>query len=149
MEIWPKINLDTQREYHHCFGCGKSNPIGLKLDFQWDEKASTARAEFTPGENLQGWSGYLHGGITACALDEAMGWTAMFAGYNNVTAKMQVRFRQMIPVGNTYHIACTVTRKTPRLIETAATLSDKGGKVLAEATSIQFVIGPREKADKA
>ncbi len=87
MENWPKLDLNTQKGYDKCFGCGKANPIGLKLKFAWDGK--TARAEFTPGENLQGWSGYLHGGITACVLDEAMGWAAMFAGTNNVTAKME------------------------------------------------------------
>lgn len=148
METWPKLNLTAQKEYSHCFGCGKQNPIGLKLKFKWDKKTATATAEFTPSEHFGGWPGYLHGGITACALDEAMGWTAMFAGFNNVTAKMQVRFRQLVPMDQTYLISCTVTRKTSRLIETAATLSDKNGQVLAEATSTQFVIGPREEPAK-
>ncbi len=99
MEFAPKLNLETLKEYKMCFGCGDSNPIGLKLHFTWDGK--TARAEFTPGKNHQGWAGYVHGGITTCVLDEAMGWTAVYAGYNNVTAKMQTRFRRMNPIGET------------------------------------------------
>jgi acyl-coenzyme A thioesterase PaaI-like protein len=144
MENWPKVNLNPQKGYEKCFGCGKDNPIGLKLKFIWDEQTRTASAEFTPGENLQGWSGYVHGGITACVLDEAMGWVAMFAGTNNLTAKMQVRYRQMVPLGKTYIISCSITKQTSRLIETTARLSDKEGAIFAEGTSTQFIVGPRE-----
>jgi acyl-coenzyme A thioesterase PaaI-like protein len=140
MELWPKVSVESRKEYKMCFGCGESNPIGLKLKFKWDGK--TARAEFTPNENHQGWSGYVHGGITGCVLDEAMGRTAMFAGYNNVTAKMQTRFRKMIPIRETYVVSCTVTRRTSRLIETEAKITDRDGQVLAEASSTQFIVSP-------
>ncbi len=141
MESWPKINLETFKEYKMCFGCGESNPIGLKLRFTWDGK--TARAEFTPRENHQGWSGYLHGGITTCVLDEAMGWTALYAGYNNVTAKMQTRFRRMIPIGETCTVTCAIIKQNSRLIETEAKITAKDGTVLAEATSTQFIVDSR------
>jgi acyl-coenzyme A thioesterase PaaI-like protein len=140
MELWPKIVVQTRKDYTMCFGCGESNPIGLKLEFEWDGK--TARTEFTPGENHQGWGGYVHGGITSCVLDEAMGRTAMYAGFNNVTAKMQTRFRRMIHIRETYLVTCTVTRQTSRLIETEAKITDRDGQVLAEATSTQFIISP-------
>jgi acyl-coenzyme A thioesterase PaaI-like protein len=146
MENWPKLDLNTQKGYDKCFGCGKANPIGLKLKFAWDGK--TARAEFTPRENLQGWPDYLHGGITACALDEAMTWTAKLAGTNSVTAKMGVRFRKMVPIEATYIIACTITRQTSRLIETAATLTGQDGEIFAEATSTQFVVNNQEESHR-
>jgi acyl-coenzyme A thioesterase PaaI-like protein len=142
MEIWPKLNLNTDREYAMCYGCGESNPFGLKLKFQWDGK--TARAEFTPHENHQGWSGYLHGGITACVLDEAMAWAAMFTGLNNVTAKMQVRYKQVAPIGKTYVVTCTITKNTHRLIETEAVLTDQNGEIFAEGASTQFVVKSQE-----
>ena len=110
--------------------------------FDWDGK--TARAYFTPGENLQGWAGYLHGGIAACVLDEAMGWAAILAGTHNVTAKMQVRYRRMAPIGQTYRVECTITKKTSRLIETTAILTDTEGRIFAEGTSTQFIMGSRE-----
>jgi len=138
MENWPRLDLNSMKEYNLCFGCGKQNPIGLKLDFSWD--GATATARFKPGQYLQGWSGYLHGGITACVLDEAMGRTAMFAGYHNVTAKLQVRYRKMAPVDDTYTVTCTVSRKTSRLIETEARLIASDGSVVAEATSTQFIV---------
>lgn len=140
MENWPKLDVNARNEYDGCFGCGKANPIGLKLKFQWDEKTKTARAEFIPHENFQGWPGYLHGGITTCALDEAMGWVAMFRGANNVTAKIQVRFRQMVPLGKKYLVTCWITKETSRLIETAATLSGMDGTLFAEGTSTQFLV---------
>jgi len=142
MENWPKINLNTNRDYSMCYGCGKSNPFGLKLKFVWD--GQTASAEFIPDENHQGWSGYLHGGLIACVLDEAMGWASKFSGIYSVTAKMQVRYRQMVSIGKTYLISCSVTRHTRRLAETKALLTDLDGAIFAEGTSTQFVIKTKE-----
>jgi acyl-coenzyme A thioesterase PaaI-like protein len=146
MESWPKLDLNTNRDYSMCFGCGQANPFGLKLKFEWD--GTTARAEFVPGPNYQGWSGYLHGGVTACVLDEAMGWVATFSGLYNVTAKMQIRFRQMVPIGDTYIVSCSVKRQTRRLVETEAFLTGLDGQVFAEGTSTQFVVKSREDGKK-
>jgi acyl-coenzyme A thioesterase PaaI-like protein len=143
MDLWPKVDVQTWKEYTRCFGCGQDNPVGLKLKFSWD--GATARAEFTPDTNHQGWGGYVHGGITCCVLDEAMGWTALFNGYNNVTAKMQTRFRRMIPIGETCEVTCRIVRQTSRLIETEAKLVGKDGTIFADATSTQFIIGPRKE----
>ena len=142
MENITDLHAGPLNDNDMCFGCGKINPIGLKLKFDWDGK--TARAYFTPGENLQGWAGYLHGGIAACVLDEAMGWAAILAGTHNVTAKMQVRYRRMAPIGQTYRVECTITKKTSRLIETTAILTDTEGRIFAEGTSTQFIMGSRE-----
>ncbi len=148
MQNQPEASAATLKDNDRCFGCGKANPIGLKLHFTWDEKTRTAEADFTPGDNLQGWAGFVHGGITACVLDEAMGWVAIFAGTNNVTAKMQVRFKKMVPTGHTYRVSCTVAKQTSRLIETMATLKGADGTVYAEGTSLQFVIGPHQEGTR-
>jgi acyl-coenzyme A thioesterase PaaI-like protein len=144
METWPKVELHPQEGYNMCFGCGKDNPIGLKLKFIWDEKTKTASTEFIPVDNLQGWNGYLHGGITAFLLDEAMGWAAMFAGVYNITAKMQVRFRRMVPIGQKCLLSCRITKHNTRLIETEARLTDLSGVVFAEGSSTQFIVQARE-----
>ena len=88
MKNWPQISVNTDKEYSMCFGCGQNNPIGLKLTFKWDGK--TAKAEFTPNEFYQSWSGIVHGGIIICLLDEAMGYAALFEGMNCATASIQV-----------------------------------------------------------
>ncbi len=145
---WPKIALDPFKDQAMCFGCGKANPIGLQLKFAWDPVTRTSSAEFTPDEKLQGWGGFLHGGIAACVLDEAIGWAAMFAGTNNVTAKMQVRYRRMVPLRQTYIVSCRIIKQSSRLIETEAKLADLNGNVFTEASSTQFVVSQREEIFK-
>ena len=54
MSRWPKLDLNIEMGDGKCFCCGQNNPIGLKLKFDWD--GTTARADFNPNENLQGWS---------------------------------------------------------------------------------------------
>ena len=145
MENLPKLDLLPLNDNGMCYGCGKNNPIGLKMKFEWDKKTKTASADFTPGENLQGWAGFVHGGIIACVLDEAMGWVAMFAGTHNVTARMQVRFRQMLPIGGTYRVSCTIAKQNSRLIETEAVISDRDGKIYAEGNSMQFIVNQQTR----
>lgn len=142
MVTWPRIPLNTDRGYSMCFGCGQKNPIGLKLSFQWDGK--TARAEFTPGELYQGWSGSVHGGIIICLLDEAMAYAAVFSGVNCVTAKMQVRLKRLALVGEPLVITSSIIKKTKRLVETEAAVSLKDGTPIAGGTATQFVVSPNE-----
>ena len=138
MVEWPQIQIDTNREYDSCFVCGKKNPIGLKLEFKQDGK--TARAEFTPTELYQGWSGIVHGGIIACLLDEGMAYATLFEGMMCVTASMQVRLRRPAPIGETLVITGSVTSNKRRLVEARASISLKDGTPIAEATAIQFVL---------
>jgi acyl-coenzyme A thioesterase PaaI-like protein len=144
MGTWPKVDLDTFKEYKMCFGCGKSNPIGLKLSFAWDGKV--ASAEFIPNENHQGWSKYVHGGILFCLLDEAMGWAAVYSGTNNVTARFSARLKRMVQVGEPLIITCWVSRSTKKLLETEAKIELKDGTVIAEGKSTQFVVSLRGEA---
>ncbi len=137
MAIWPQISIDT-RNYKQCFGCGQDNPIGLKLSFQWDGK--TARANFTPTELYQGWSGLLHGGITTCILDEAMSWAVLFEGINCVTTKIQARLRRLTSINEPLVVTASIIRKTRKLVETSAVLSSKDGTVIAEGTATHFIV---------
>ncbi len=137
MVTWPQISVDTDR-YSMCFGCGQENPIGLKLSFQWDGK--TARAEFTPSELHQGWSGFVHGGIITCLLDEAMAYAALFSGVNCATARMQVRLRRLALVGEPLTITSSITKKTRKVVEAKAAISQKDGTLIAEGTATQFII---------
>jgi len=141
MANWPQIQIDTEKGYSLCFGCGKDNPIGLKLDFKWDGK--TARAEFTPTKFHQGWSGIVHGGIIACLLDEAMSYASLFEGMNCVTASMQARLRRPALIGEPLIITASITENKRRLVETEASISLKDGTPVAEATSTQFVINSK------
>jgi uncharacterized protein (TIGR00369 family) len=143
MDSLPNLKLDPLKDADMCFGCGKANPVSLKLKFTWDEANQTAAASFTPSKYWQGWSGYVHGGVTACILDESIGQATMYAGLNSVTAKLQVRYRKMIAIEQTYTVSCKIARQTSRLVETEARITDKDGNVMAEGTSTQYIVGPR------
>ena len=56
----------------HCFGCGPDNPAGLHLIFIVDPAAITATARVNLDRRYEGPPGYLHGGIIATLMDEAM-----------------------------------------------------------------------------
>ena len=140
---WPKLSIDIDKEFDMCFACGQKNPIGLKLKFTQEGKG--VRAEFTPGELHQGWSGVVHGGIISCILDEAMSYAALFAGVSSLTAKMQTRFRRPVRVGEHLVITARVTKQTRRLIEAEAEIHLKDGTPVADSTAIMFIIKPREQ----
>ena len=142
----PQISIDVARDYGQCFGCGQDNPIGLKLSFRWD--GHSARAEFTPTELHQGWPGMVHGGITLCLLDEAMGYAALFEGVHCVTARMEVKLKHLTPVNETLTITSSVVKKTRRLIETRADIFLPDGTLVAEGTATQFVVNSHDREGK-
>ena len=143
MKTWPQISIDTEKSPTMCFACGLDNPIGLKLDFNWDNK--TARAEFTPNKFHQGWSGIVHGGIIECLLDEAMTYAPYFEGITCVTAKMQVRIRRPALVDEPLIITSAITKKTRKLVEAKAAISLKDGTPVAESTATMFVVHSRQE----
>ena len=146
MTTWPQTSVNTDLTENNCFGCGQNNPIGLKLSFRWDGK--TTRTEFTATELYQGWPGLLHGGITACLLDEATAYAARHEGVNCVTARMQVEFKQPIPVNEPLLITSSVTSKTRKLVRSHATISLTDGTLVAEGTATQFVVGLVNREDE-
>ena len=141
MKTWPQISIDTEKSLAMCFGCGQDNPIGLKLNFKWDNK--TVRAEFTPNKFHQGWSGTVHGGIIGCLLDEAMSYAPYFEGIHCITAKMQVRIRRPALIDEPLIITSSTIKKTRKLVETKAAISLKDGTLIAEGIATQFVINTR------
>ncbi len=143
MAGWPQIPIDTERGYNLCFGCGKDNPIGLKLDFKREGK--TVRTEFTPTEFYQGWSDIVHGGIIIRLLDEAMGYATRFAGMNCITASMKARLRCPTSIGEPLIITSSVTENKRRLVKTEANIFLKDGTAIAEATATHFVLDPKPR----
>ena len=133
-----QVQISTDMSESMCFGCGQNNPIGLRLDFQWDGK--TARTEFTPTKVYQGWPGVVHGGIITSMLDEAMAYACRFDGMNCVTSKMQIRFRRPALTDESLIITGSITKKTDRWVWTKASLSLPDGTLVAEGTAAQFII---------
>ena len=121
-----------------CFGCGQQNPIGLKLRFHTEGDSVTA--EFVPTSAHEGYAGYVHGGITSAVLDEAMGWAAykLSSGALAVTARVQIKFRRPLLIGEPLTVTTCITRRSTRHLWTEATIR-RDGKVAAEATAIMVI----------
>jgi len=124
-------------KYGLCFACGQKNPIGLKLNFRFEE--GKAKAEFTPGPYHQSWNGVFHGGLLAVCLDEAFGYVLYFQGIKGMTAKMEMRFRKTIRTGQKILLTGEVKRKTRKLIETYAQAEFEDGTLAAEGTATMYL----------
>lgn len=138
MRAWKGPDLKSVKSYTMCFACGQENPIGLKLRFRRD--GETVKTEFTPGECHQGWPGIVHGGIIETLLDEAMGYAPFFQGMYCVTAKMEVRIRQPVFVGQRLLISSTIARKRRKLVEAEANIVLEDGTPVAEGKATVYVI---------
>ena len=132
-----EINPESVTACDQCFGCGKNNPCGLKLEFEWDGKM--VKSEFTPKEMHQGWHNIIHGGILTSLLDEAMAYAAYFGNVAGVTAALEIRFRKPVTVGQHLVITAWVGNQTRRFAETEARLTLDDGTVVTEAKAKQFV----------
>ena len=95
--------METAYETNHSFGCGRDNPIGLKLDMKLD--GDRCVAYFTPKAEHESYGDRMHGGLTSTLLDEVMGdYVFRKAGKPAYTARLEIRFRSAIRIGETVKV---------------------------------------------
>ena len=142
----PRVPISTDKSQGWCIGCGKNNPYGLKLSFQWDGKR--VRAEFTPTKFYQGWPDIVHGGIITTMLDEAMGHAILFSGFRDfLTASIQVNFKRPALIGEPLVITASVIKSEARSIKVEARVSLPDGTPVAEGTATQVLIEVANKLE--
>jgi acyl-coenzyme A thioesterase PaaI-like protein len=125
--------LETENP-HYCFGCSKRNPIGLHLSFEMTD--GEVRAPFTPLAEHQGWPGFMHGGLVATMLDEAMGWVTMSHGIWAVTGKINIRYREPVPLLQPLTVVGIIEKNRGRWVTVRAEIRSQEGAVLSEAEAI-------------
>lgn len=132
-----------QPNSRHCFACGVSNPYGLNLRF-YENGPGEVVAEYTVPERFQGYPGVVHGGIVAAMLDEVCG--RAFMGDDPprfmYTGRMEVRYRQNVPVGEPLRIVGRACRSRGRTATAAGELYGPGGDLLAEAEVLLVDVPP-------
>ena len=138
MVVMPKVNINTDISEGMCFGCGRNNPIGLKLKFRREGDKVTAL--FTSQEQHQGWQGVVHGGIIAAVIDEAMGYATHFAGMNCLTARMEIKLKSPAPVGETFTVSSFIEKSSRKLVTVKADMSLPDGTLVAEGKATFFII---------
>lgn len=131
------MRLDYDRT---CFACGANNPYGLRLEFHFEGEEYVT--EFTPQPHHQGYVGVTHGGILATVLDEVMARLVWEKELNAITARMEVRFRRPVPVGETVTARGRLLKDRGRSIAAEAKLLFDDATVAAEATAVFLRVKP-------
>lgn len=124
---------------NHCFGCGLLNPAGLKLEFSVGTEHNVV-CEATVSDNYEGPPGYLHGGIIATLLDEAMSKANRAQGVTAMTRQMQVEYLKPVPSGAPIRIEGRVTLSEGRKHWTEAKIVNAHGVLLAHASGLFIAI---------
>lgn len=127
-----------EMKYANCFVCGHENPVGLKLDFAFEEQCAYTR--FDSPACFEGYQGVIHGGIIATLLDEVMAKIILSKGLIAVTAELNIRYRKPLPIGLNVRVSGEITLQKSRTIHTKAILSDALGTVYAEGTAVYIVV---------
>ena len=128
---------------HHCFACGASNPIGMRLHIELSDGA--ARSEWVVGDDYVGWSDKLHGGIIATLLDEVMAWAPSSFDSWAVTAEMSVRYRASASPGERLTASARVARRRRRIYEVVGEVRGPDGRLIAEGRGRYLGATPSEK----
>ena len=114
--------------------------MGLRLHFEVDGLARSIKTVFTPQKVHQGYLDVVHGGIISSVLDEAMANLAFALGYNAVTAKLTVRFKKPLKVGETVVVTGRLVKEAKRAIQAVAVAVKEDGTVISESEGLLMVV---------
>ena len=130
-----------------CFGCGGGNPRGMKLAFEMDESSRRVIGRFRLGPEYQGATGFIHGGIIATVLDEAMSKVSRFSNVRAVTAELTVEYLLPVRVDEELRVEGFATRREGRQLYHEGEIRDATGNLLARGRG-RFVIIDPERYNK-
>jgi uncharacterized protein (TIGR00369 family) len=129
---------------NRCFGCGQANAIGLKLEFLLGEDGRVVSLAAIP-DTYEGPPGYVHGGIIATLLDEAMSKAVRSHGLVAMTRHMDVDYLRPVKSKAAIRLEGRVTRSEGRKHWTEAKILDDEGTVLAHGKGLFIEVQPRKE----
>ncbi|MHB8620326.1 MAG: PaaI family thioesterase [Chloroflexota bacterium] len=127
--------IDAPLAVPGCFGCGSANTHGFKLVFEHHPEGGV-QAAFVPESGHQGYDGMMHGGLVTVLLDEAMAWAAASKTRKYVTARLAVRYRRPVRVGQPVHLRGWLDRDRGRRLEMRAEVRSETDDLLAAAEAV-------------
>jgi acyl-coenzyme A thioesterase PaaI-like protein len=139
----PAPGTELGIHFEECFGCGDEFEAGLHLRSRIGE-AQTVYSEFTVTAAHQGAPGLAHGGLLACAFDEALGSTVgNLLRRPAVTGKLETDFRRPVPVGSTLYIEARLDGTAGRKIYASADghLDAPAGPIAVSARALFVAVG--------
>jgi acyl-coenzyme A thioesterase PaaI-like protein len=139
----PEPGTKLGPHYSHCFGCGDQVEGGLCLAAEVG-KDSTVLAQFTVTEAHQGAPGLAHGGLLACAFDEALGNTVgQMLRQPAVTGRLETDFLRPVPVDSTLYIVGKLDGIAGRKVYASADgrLNAPDGPLALRARALFVIVG--------
>lgn len=143
---------ETFAPHNACFGCGPSNPQGLKI--RSIPEGETVVAEWKPEPHHEAFPGVLNGGIIGALLDCHSNWTAAWHLMKQsgdatppctVTADYAIKLTRPTPTNGTVKLVARVASSTAdRATITAELLA--GGKVCATCVGTFVAVKPGHPA---
>ncbi len=122
-----------------CFGCGGANPRGMRLAFDPDPERRRIVGRFRLGTEYQGGPGFIHGGIIATVLDEAMGKVCRFSDVRAVTAELVVEYLKPVRVEQEIRVEAFESQRDGRQLFHQGEIRDTEGELLARGRG-RFVV---------
>jgi uncharacterized protein (TIGR00369 family) len=129
---------------NRCFGCGPANAAGLNLEFLIASDGAVVSLPVVP-DTFEGHPGYLHGGIIATLLDEAMSKAVRALGRTSMTRKMEVEYLRPVPSGAPLRIEGRVVRSEGRKHWAEAVIVNAEETALARGNGLFIEIQPKAK----
>jgi len=109
----------------------------------YNEKQRILIWEFRPQSNTIGAPGYCHGGFLTSIMDESMGSLAYLNGHIVMSAYLQVKFRDPVPMNQVYYSISELTRIDSKRIQAECRITDWENKVYASSSGL-FILLPDE-----
>jgi uncharacterized protein (TIGR00369 family) len=127
---------------HRCFGCGPANAVGLHLEFL-KAQDGTIVCHATIGTNYEGPPGYVHGGMIATMLDEAMSKAVRTLGVTAMTRHMEVDYLRPVHSSVPIRIEGRLVRSDGRKHWAEAAVLSENGSKLATASGLFIEVKAR------
>ncbi|MFZ0301516.1 MAG: PaaI family thioesterase [Terracidiphilus sp.] len=127
---------------NRCFGCGPANPAGLHLEFQLATDLSVVCLAQV-SDDFSGHPGYLHGGIIATLLDEAMSKSVRARNALAMTRELHVEYLRPVPSLTPIRIEGRIVKHEGRKFWAEAAILDDHRIRLANATGVFIEIKPK------
>ena len=127
---------------NYCFGCGLTNPFGLRMSFTYDPDARAVHSQYVAPEHFRGVEGKLHGGMIAVLLDEASSKVMSGMGIHAVTNSLRISYVRPVPTETELAIKARYSRQEADRHWVEAEIAQIDGEILACSKGIFVAVNP-------
>lgn len=139
---WVEIKMPKAYNRKTNFLHGAGNARRLKIQYFKNEIDGAFLATVWFGPAAEGPPGHAHGGSIAAVCDEAMGLAVWINGFRAVSARIEIDYKKMIPIGTTAAIEIWIEKNHGRKVLAKGRIANACGTVYSEARGLFVTIDP-------